>query len=204
MRLYIARHGQTDANAQHRYLGSLDPELNVAGRAQAVNLRLELPSSINAIVVSPLLRARQTAEIINGHLNLPLHIIDSFRERNVGVFEGLTQTEARHRYPDLWAQNITRQWHLAPPDGESVAQTFTRAHRGLVQLIESSGSENLLLVAHGFIAKSLRALVRRDFSDFYDWQLNNGQLLELDGIETVRDYIVPFQDPLPISHSSGA
>lgn len=199
MRLYIARHGQTDANAEHRYLGSLNPELNEVGRAQALALRLELPSSIDGIVVSPLLRARQTAEIINEHLNFPVHTIECFRERNVGVFEGLTQVEARQRHPELWAQNITRHWHLSPPDGESIAAIFTRTHSGLLQLIETSASESLLLVAHGFIAKTLRALVRKDYSDFYDWQLNNGQLLMLDNIETALNYVVPSQNPLPIS-----
>jgi broad specificity phosphatase PhoE len=197
MPLYIARHGQTQANAEHRYLGSLDAELNETGRLQAIALASQVPRTVDAIVVSPLLRARQTAEILNEHLHLPLHIIECFKERNVGVFEGLTQAEAERLYPDLWARNITRQWEVGPPQGESIAATVARVHQGLVQLIQAHPSENLLLVAHGFIAKTVRALVRRDFSDFYDWQLNNGQLLTLDNVETVLQYVVPSQDPLP-------
>src|SRR5690606_26810137 len=134
---------------------------------------------------------------LNEHLHLPLHIIECFKDRNVGVFEGLTQAEAERLYPDLWARNITRHWEVGPPQGESIAATVARVHQGLVQLIQAHPSENLLLVAHGFIAKTVRALVRRDFSDFYDWQLNNGQLLTLDNVETVLQYVVPSQDPLP-------
>lgn len=197
MRLYVARHGQTQANAEHRYLGSLDAELNETGRLQAQALALQMPPSLDAIVVSPLLRARQTAEILNEKLQLPLHINDSFRERNVGVFEGLTQAEARHLHPDLWAQNITRHWATAPPNGETIAAVVARVHQGLVQLVEAHGTDHLLLVAHGFVGKTVRALVRQDFSDFFDWQLDNGQVLVLDNAEAVRDYVVPSLDPLP-------
>ena len=59
MRLYLVRHGQTQANAEHRYLGSLDPELTETGREQAAALRLELPQAIDAIVADP--TARQVA-----------------------------------------------------------------------------------------------------------------------------------------------
>lgn len=197
MRLYVVRHGQTQANAEHRYLGALDPELTEIGREQAVALRLELPDSIDGIVVSPLLRARQTAEIINYRLDLPLLVMDAFRERDVGVFEGLTQAEARGQFPDLWQQNITRQWSVGPPRGESITATVNRVHQGLVELVETSTANELLLVAHGFVAKTLRALVRQDFSDFYEWQLGNGHWLILDEVERILDYALPVRDPLP-------
>lgn len=197
MRLYVARHGQTQANAEQRYLGALDAELNEIGLLQASALALQLPPSIDAIVVSPLRRARQTAEILNEQRRLPLHINEYFRERNVGVFEGLTQAEARHLHPDLWAQNITRHWAIAPPNGETIVALVARVHQGLVQLVEAHGADNLLLVAHGFVGKTVRALIRQDFSDFFDWQLDNGQVLVLENAEAVQHYVVPSLDPLP-------
>ncbi|TDV72547.1 histidine phosphatase family protein [Pseudomonas sp. LP_7_YM] len=126
MRLYVVRHGQTQANAEHRYLGSLDPELTETGREQAVALSLELPDSIDSIVVSPLLRARQTAEILNYSFNLPVQVLDGFRERSVGVYEGLTQAEAQQFLPALWQRNITRQWAVGPPEGESIVEVVQR------------------------------------------------------------------------------
>ena len=80
MRLYVVRHGQTQANAEHRYLGALDPGLTATGREQAAALRLEWPDSIRRIVTSPLQRARQTADILNYRLNLPLQVMPAFRE----------------------------------------------------------------------------------------------------------------------------
>jgi probable phosphoglycerate mutase len=195
MRLYVVRHGQTLANAEHRYLGSLDPALTDIGREQATALRLELPDSIDGIVVSPLLRARQTAEILNYRSHLPVEIIEHFRERHVGVFEGLTQAEAQQRHPDLWRRNITRQWDAAPPGGESIAEVVARVHQGLVTLAKVSAGKNVLLVGHGFVAKVIRALIRQDFSDFFDWQLGNGHWLVLEAVERIIEAELPTRSP---------
>lgn len=197
MRLYVVRHGQTQANAEHRYLGALDPGLTATGREQAAALRLEWPDSIRRIVTSPLQRARQTADILNYRLNLPLQVIPAFRERDVGLFEGLTQAEAQARYPEVWQRNVTRQWDSGPPGGESIAEVVTRVHEGLIALINQSAAEDTLLVGHGFVAKTIRALVNREFSDFFDWQLGNGHWLVLEHVERVADYRVPVASPLP-------
>ena len=203
MRLYVVRHGQTQANAEHRYLGALDPGLTDTGREQAAALRMELPDAITSIVTSPLQRARQTADILNYRLNLPLQVIPAFRERDVGLFEGLTQAEAQARYADLWRRNITRQWDIGPPGGESIADVITRVHAGLIALINRPATEDVLLVAHGFVAKTIRALVNRDFSDFFDWQLGNGHWLVLEHVERVVDYDVPLASPLVGPASAG-
>ncbi|NWD26931.1 histidine phosphatase family protein [Pseudomonas yamanorum] len=179
MQLYVVRHGETDANAEGRYQGSLDIDLNERGVLQARELRARLPSQIDAVVVSPLRRAQQTAAIVFADDGLELHTLDAFRERGVGVFEGLTQAEAAQRYPELWAQNITRQWELAPTHGESVSQFVERIRKGLNELLVNHGQQVVVLVAHGVVAKAIRALVRDDFSDFFDWQLRNGEVLTL-------------------------
>lgn len=179
MNLYVIRHGQTEENRQHRYLGSFDPQLNATGRAQADEAATGLPARIDLIISSPLLRARETARIIGARLDINVAIAAHFRERNVGVFEGLTQAEARHRYPELWARNITRQWDAAPPGGETISEVVTRVRTGLLQLTLACPDREVLLVAHGFVAKVIRALVQSSFADFFTWQLANGQLLSL-------------------------
>ena len=180
MNLYVIRHGETWANAEHRYLGALDPELTDRGREQAASLLKKLPPGVEVLVVSPRLRAQQTAQILNRELNLERVTMGSFRERDVGVFEGLTQAEAQAMHPALWAQNITRQWAVGPTGGESIAEVVTRVHQGLVELAALYPTHTVLLVAHGFVAKVIRALARGDFSDFFNWQLSNGEMLVLD------------------------
>jgi probable phosphoglycerate mutase len=76
MHLYVVRHGETWANAEKRYLGSLDPALTERGREQAQALEVNLPKNLDALVVSPRLRARETASILNEGLNLQAEIMD--------------------------------------------------------------------------------------------------------------------------------
>lgn len=183
MNFYIVRHGETWANVDRRYLGALDPELTDKGRQQAESLDAQLPANVSALVVSPLLRARQTAEILNRTRALKLQVLTGLRERHVGVFEGLTQAEAREQHPDLWRRNITRHWALAPTGGESIFEVVSRVHTTLHQLHAQHAGETVVVVAHGFIAKTIRALARQDFSDFYQWQLDNGSVLILENVQ---------------------
>lgn len=179
VKLFLVRHGETRFNAGHRYLGALDPALNPKGLEQATALHSALPAHLDAIVCSPLLRARQTATILGDQRGLVSAVIDAFRERNVGVFEGLTQEEAQARFPDLWAQDITRQWHSAPPEGETIDEVFNRVTKGLGDVYAAHEGKVVALVAHGFVAKVARAICRADVQDFFEWQLANGTVCEL-------------------------
>ena len=91
MELVVIRHGETRANAEGRYLGALDMGLNETGWEQVGTLAQELVRErpFQRLLSSPLLRARQSAEVISRALALPVQVIPAFRERHVGVFEGL-------------------------------------------------------------------------------------------------------------------
>lgn len=197
MHLYVVRHGETWANAEQRYLGSLDPGLTELGRQQAEVLGEYLPKKLDALVVSPRIRATETASILNEGLKLPVEIMACFRERNVGVFEGLTQADAREQYPQLWSQNITRRWGAGPTGGESISDVVERVRDGLVELGSKYSSKAVLLVAHGFVAKVIRALAKGSFSDFYDWQLLNGHMLVLESFEIPMFDIDTLRGTLP-------
>lgn len=175
MELIVVRHGETRFNREKRYLGALDPPLTERGLAQARSLREGLPP-VGAILSSPLLRARQTAALLCPE-GQAFVCADAFRERHVGVFEGLTQDEARTLHPALWARQITRHWNDAPPGGESIAAVAARVGAGLLAIAAPGQAEPVLLVAHGFVAKIVRALCGAGFADFFDWQLDNGAML---------------------------
>jgi probable phosphoglycerate mutase len=176
MELVVIRHGETRANAEGRYLGVLDMGLNETGWAQVDALAQELAreTPFQRLLSSPLLRARQSADVISRALALPVQVIPTFRERHVGVFEGLTQAEARSRYPELWARNITRRWDEAPTGGESLDAVIARVSSGLIALADEAQGERVLLVAHGVVAKVIRAVTTKGFADFFEWQLHNG------------------------------
>ncbi|TBU88856.1 histidine phosphatase family protein [Stutzerimonas kirkiae] len=177
MRLLVIRHGQTAYNLEQRYLGALDPPLNATGIRQAEALRDSLPGDIDILISSPLLRARQSARILAQ--GRPVEIEEAFRERHVGVFEGLTSAEAQARFPEAWQRNITRQWQAAPEGGETIAAVFERVGQGLERLLRRDPQATVALVAHGFVAKVIRAIALGDRRDLFDWQLDNAQYCEL-------------------------
>ncbi|HWI83666.1 histidine phosphatase family protein [Ramlibacter sp.] len=172
MELLVIRHGETEFNRAGRYLGALDPELTDRGKEQAIALR-PLLADIDVVLCSPLRRARQTAELICAGRALSPVPVEWLRERHVGVFEGLTRSEAQARFPELWARNITRHWAAAPPGGESIEQVVQRVREGLAELAASCPGRRVALVCHGFVAKVLRAIGHAGFDDFFDWQLPN-------------------------------
>lgn len=180
MRLLVVRHGETRFNAEHRYLGALDPDLNAKGIAQALDLHAALPMHLDVLICSPLARARQTADLVCKGRGMEPIVDVAFRERHVGVFEGLTQDEARTRFPDLWARNITRVWDEAPIGGESIAAVVDRVTQALRRLAQDHADRTVALVAHGFVAKVIRAASMADYSDFFAWQLPNGAVFEVD------------------------
>jgi probable phosphoglycerate mutase len=175
--LYLVRHGRTAFNIDERYLGALDPPLDEVGLRQAGELIPLLQGRVDALVCSPKVRARQTAEVLASALALPVHVIGEFAERHVGVYEGLTQEEVRRDYPALWAQDITRQWQAGPPGGESIRDVFERVAQGLATLQADFAGRSVALIAHGFVAKVIRVLLTEvTWEAFFRYALKNGQI----------------------------
>lgn len=175
--LVVIRHGRTALNAEDRYLGALDPPLDEDGLLQAAALAGTLEGHADVLVCSPKLRARQTAQVLAAAWSLPVVTVGEFAERHVGVYEGLTREEARAAYPALWEQDITRQWDGAPTGGETICAVFERVAAGLTILQREFGGRSVVLVAHGFVAKVIRALlVDMSWDDFLRYSLANGQV----------------------------
>ncbi|NLD95435.1 MAG: histidine phosphatase family protein, partial [Fibrobacter sp.] len=101
MKLGFVRHGQTQWNLEGRLQGSSDIPLNQTGRAQAAAAVQVLGTGRwDAIVSSPLSRARETAQIIADGLGLELGpAYDLLVERDYGQGEGVVESEALQRWP---------------------------------------------------------------------------------------------------------
>jgi broad specificity phosphatase PhoE len=177
--LYVVRHGQTDWNVQNRYQGASDVVLNATGRQQAneVAERIQQNYTVDIVVSSPLRRARETADIIATVLNIDVCIMKQFTERNVGVYEGLTPVEAKSRYPEIWAQNITRHLNTAPIGGETILEVGSRILDGLNHIKMHYQSKNVVLVAHGYVARMINGILNRVSDDlFHSYRLENGEI----------------------------
>lgn len=147
----MARHGATALSLEKRFsgLGGHDAPLVDLGEQQARALAAELEhrSDIEQIVCSPLLRTRQTAEIVADALDLTVSVIDGFAECAFGEWDGFTFAEVKDRWPDeleAWLGST----EVAPPGGESFAECRERVMAARAQVIERYAGERVLVVAH--------------------------------------------------------
>lgn len=144
MTLALIRHGQTDWNREDRMQGSSDIPLNDTGRAQAREAASALAGRHwDAIVSSPLSRARETAEIIAAELGLPLGpAYPELVERDYGPHEGDNSTDCIRRYPN-------RDY----PDAETLDEVVERGLAGLERISADLPNADVLVVAHGTIIR---------------------------------------------------
>ena len=142
------RHAESFANANGYYQGQFDFELTDKGRNQAQRLAerwCKEQIQFDKIFSSPLSRARETAEIINRALNLPLEFDPVWMERNAGKLSGLHHDEAHTVYQRPAFLNL---YQKVGETGESEWELFLRAGWALQGLIDQ-GPGRYLVVSHG-------------------------------------------------------
>lgn len=151
MEIFIIRHGQTELNKKGIINGHIGDVLTKEGIEQAKNAALSLPKSIKHIYSSSLERARQTAEIINETLNVPLTFHDELKEVNFGILNGtpyLDEYKERHK-------NLDYDWG---PSGESFKDFKTRTLNILKIIRGEHKDREVLIVAHGGTIRLLHFL----------------------------------------------
>src|SRR5215210_2383805 len=102
--LVLIRHGETDMNRELRFQGHLNVGLNAIGLEQARRLAARMAGEqADAVYVSDLLRARQTAQPIAGELALQAVPEKGLREQHFGRVEGMRADDIQRELPDAWA-----------------------------------------------------------------------------------------------------
>lgn len=145
---YFLRHGETDWNVANKIMGQQDIPLNVKGTNQSTRVRSFL-NNIHYKVIwsSPLLRARQTTEIINEGLQYPIFYSDNLKERCWGVDEG----QSHELYaPDMKPLNSFDG--IENQDVPQYAETYVQFQNRIklvFQSILTSVDQPPLIVAHG-------------------------------------------------------
>jgi broad specificity phosphatase PhoE len=148
-RVLLIRHGQSEGNAEGRFGGHTATPLSARGRLQAEATAQALSSeNFTAIYSSDLLRAVETAMPLARLTGLDVEQTDAFRERSVGVMEGLTFEEAASQHPDQYAALIRRDFDHVLLGGESYRQMLDRASRNLDQAIERHRGGRIAVFSH--------------------------------------------------------
>lgn len=143
----MVRHGETDWNALGMLQGKADIPLNESGILQAEECSEFLKTSQwDVIITSPLKRAKQTAEIINQNIIVPIVEMKEFSERDYGDAEGMAYEERKSKFPD----NIY-------PNQEERTSLNKRVIEGIEKINQGYGDNKILLVAHGAVINAILA-----------------------------------------------
>lgn len=139
--ILLVRHGRTRVNASGQLQGRADNPLDELGRSQAAALAAALPAGAR-IVSSPLLRARQTAEMIAG--DRPVETDDRWIELDYGDWDGRGLADVPREEWDRWRHDVT----FAPPGGESLADLGHRVRLACQELAEEAQAGDVVVVSH--------------------------------------------------------
>jgi probable phosphoglycerate mutase len=162
--LYFVRHGETDWNRAKRYQGQRDIPLNDTGRQQAGRNGRALAEALGSAaasldyVASPLMRTRETMEIVRRELALApssaYRTDDRLREINYGHWEGRLWDELAGTDPEGHAARRADSWNWQPTGGESYRMLSERVAGWLAE-----AERDAVVVSHGGVSRVLRALV---------------------------------------------
>lgn len=148
-RLYLIRHGQSAGNAEGRFGGHGPTPLSDLGREQAEKTAQMLArEGIEAIYSSDLVRAVQTAEPLATLLDLPIHQSAAFRERHVGVLQGLTFDESKQQFPDDYYALINRNVNHIITEGESYRHLLRRITGELRNILRNHNRQRIAIFSH--------------------------------------------------------
>lgn len=181
--IILVRHGQTDENVSGKISGQGPAPLNARGRQQAIDTASVLTDlGVSRILTSPVVRARQTADILAEHLHVDTEDIADLREVEYGDWEG------KH-FHEIRSHPVAQQVFNDPvkavfPNGEGLQDVQQRG----VQVIESTHQKYpqdvIILVSHGDVIRtSLAHYLGMPFNDYRRLNLDNGAISVLERFE---------------------
>jgi broad specificity phosphatase PhoE len=150
--VYLARHGQTAYNLERRFQGHLPVPLDETGHGQAANLAERASThGFAALWCSPLLRARETADIVGERIGLEPREDTRLMETDAGDWTNRLFVDVQAEDPDGFAGFVEGKPDFAFPGGESFAQQGVRVAAALADI--EQGELPALVVCHGVVIR---------------------------------------------------
>ncbi|MET0753351.1 MAG: histidine phosphatase family protein [Pyrinomonadaceae bacterium] len=148
-KLYLVRHGQSAGNAEGRFGGHSPTPLSELGKKQAeITAKALARENISAIYSSDLFRAVETAQPLADILGIKVTKTSAFRERNIGVLEGLTFDESKEAFPKDYYALVNRHVHHVITKGESYRHLLRRATGALREILRIHRGEKIVIFSH--------------------------------------------------------
>lgn len=172
MKILLIRHGETTGDVEDRYGGAYDDHLTEKGKEQLRETARQLAGKkIDVVYASPLIRAQESAAIINEVLQTKVETVAGLQERNYGVLGGLTKTEALEQYPE--AVEAHKDPKNTDPEGET-QEDFIQRVRSAFEAMQAVGKENVIILAHGGSLKVILSYLNQPIPD----SIGDGEIIE--------------------------
>jgi len=178
--IFLARHGETDYNAERRFQGQSAVPLNARGIEQAHELaRVAAEREWAALWASPILRARQTAEIVGAAIGLEPRFDMRFAEHDVGRWQDMLFDDVERQEPQGWAAYQAAGEDFRFPLGESLGEQQERVVAGLVDITQSLELPALIVCHRGAIRSALCHTRNEGLTAYHAISVPNGALVAL-------------------------
>ena len=179
-KLYMLRHGLTDANKEGLYLGHSDVPLSDEGREKLKKLKeTEIYPQVSFVFSSPLERATETAKILFPEKEPA--IVPELIEYDFGEFEGRGAKELFERAP-LFERWLRGESGVRPPFGESSEEFAGRVCSCFVKLVDGLIKEKIddaMIVTHGGVIGTILANCALPEAKVHEWNAEPGCGYEL-------------------------
>ncbi|MFH0784400.1 MAG: histidine phosphatase family protein [Pseudomonadota bacterium] len=181
--VYLIRHGKIPQVAPRCFIGQQDLPLTDQGRRQITRLAEYLATkAIDRVVTSPLLRCRQSTDILCGRLqNMNAEVNANLREISLGTWEGQSVAQVRARFPGDYESRGQDPLHFRPSQGESFVDLLDRVWPTFQAIAATSSGKRVAIVTHaGVIRVLLFRILAMIPNEFFHLKLDYGCLTVLD------------------------
>jgi len=155
----LLRHAESVGNAENLFQGHSDYPLTELGRRQAQTLADYWEArevTYDLIICSPLLRAQQTAEIVNAALKLPIELDPLLKERNLGDLADLSFEEVLEQHPP---PDFRSPYEPIAATGESLWELYLRAGQAMQDIMQRPAGCYLVVSHGGLLNMALRTII---------------------------------------------
>ncbi len=181
---HFIRHGEIDSNQKKIYSGRSEEVLTATGRRQVRSACRELSNyDIDAIYCSPLIRTRQTADLIIDELNwkIPIHIDECFNELKMGPWEGMAESEVEKQFPEEWAIWNNSPANLSIEGRETLQELQSRVTKGMRNIEQNSDYNSVLVVTHVAIIRAVTLFAREiDLNRYKSINVGNAKTFKME------------------------
>ena len=171
MEVYLLRHGRTAGNRERRYIGGRTDEPLCEEGIRAAEASGKFPD-VKTVYISPMTRARQTAEILFPEAEL--RVLEGLREMDFGVFEGRSPDEMEN--DPVYREWVDNMCGGLCPGGEDLDDFKDRAAAAFLTALEEAragGADRLVILAHGGTIMSVMNRFAHPDMGYYAWYADN-------------------------------